>query len=604
MRIFKFFWNYLEKYKYNLILIFVLMLVNALLGLVNPYISGKIVDDVIVGGKKEIFIKLLAFLILGVIVKSVARFFSLMLVEKTSQDFLYDVRNEMYSRMQKLDFSYFDKTKTGNIMTIISGDLQVVRNFIAGSATSVFESLFSFVFVMVFMVRMNFLFTVLLLAVTPFIGYFTFNMTKRTKPLNAEWHEQVTRLNSVVQENISGNRVVKAFTNEEYEIKKFTKENEGYKNEYGKWVNIWKKYLPVINFLGGMMTVVVILVGGILVIKGKLSYGELVIFSSLMGTLSVPINMANWLSDQLQKFIISGEKIIELMTVEPKIVDADDHVIPEKISGEIEFRGVSFSYNGEKVLKDINLHVKPGQTVGIMGPTGSGKSTLVSLICRFYDCTEGEILIDGINIKKLPKKMLRSNIAIAMQDTFLFSDTIEGNIAYGVPDADMESIQSAADAAGAHGFIMGLPEKYDTIVGERGVGLSGGQRQRVSLARALLKNAPIMIFDDITSSVDVETEQEIQKSLKSVYAGKTTFIISHRISSVRNADIIYVLDKGRIIEQGTHSELIKKKGYYYSVYMIQSGNANLITDLKTDSIVNSIINSRIDSKIAEEIGVG
>ncbi|HOJ09810.1 MAG TPA: ABC transporter ATP-binding protein [Clostridiales bacterium] len=578
MRVFSFFWGYLKKYRFSIAAVFLIMMANALLGMVAPYISGIIVDDVIKGGRNELLLKLLGILILGVALKSVARYFSLMLVEKTSQNFLFDVRNDLYSRIQNMDFSYFDRTKTGNIMTRISGDLQVIRQFVAGSATVVFESLFSFVFAMIIMVRMNFLFTLLLLSVTPFIGFYTFKMTQKTKPLNSEWHEQVTRLNSVVQENISGNRVVKAFTNENFEIEKFTKENEGYKNEYNKWVEVWKKYLPFINFLGGMMTVVIILVGGILVINEKLSYGQLVIYTGLAGTLSVPINMANWLSDQVQKFFTSGEKVIELMTVEAKITDTEDSIAFDKVNGQVDFNNVSFSYNGEKVLKDINMHIEPGQTVGIMGATGSGKSTLANLICRFYDCNEGEILVDGTDIKKIFKKNLRNNVAIAMQDTFLFSDTIEGNIAYGVPDANMESIEKAADAAGAHEFIVKLSEGYDTIVGERGVGLSGGQRQRVSLARALLRNSPIMIFDDITSSVDVETEQKIQETLKSVYSGKTTFIISHRISSVRNADIIFVLDNGRIAEQGTHEELLANKGYYYNVFMIQSGKAKTLVE--------------------------
>ena len=365
MRVFKFFWGYLKKYKLQIILVFLFLIINAVLGMVSPYVSGIIVDDVITGGKYELLLRLLAILILSVILKSSARYLSNMLIEKTSQDFLFDVRNDLYSKMQNMDFSYFDRTKTGDIMTRISGDLQVIRHFIASSATIVFESLFSFILATIIMVRMNLMFTILLLLVTPFIGYFTFSMTKRTKHLKSDWHDQVTRLNSVVQENISGNRVVKAFTNEDYEIKKFTKENEGYKNEYNRWVDIWKKYLPIINFLGGMMTVIIILVGGILVINEKLSYGELVIFTSLAGTLNVPINMANWLSDQVQKFFTSGEKVIELMLAEPGILDKEDSE-PERILGQVEFRNVSFSYNG-KSFKDITMLVKPGQTIGIMG---------------------------------------------------------------------------------------------------------------------------------------------------------------------------------------------------------------------------------------------
>lgn len=576
MRVFRFFWQYLKKYKWTIVLIFLLMLANASLAMVSPYLSGTIVDEVIQGGRHDLLATYLGLLILSIFTKSIVRFFSLMNIEKTSQNFLYDVRNDVYGKMQGMDFSYFDRTKTGNIMTIISGDLQVIRQFIASSATTVFESFFSFTFAMIILLRMNVPFTLLLLMVTPLIGYLTFRMTKETSPLKSEWHDQVRKLNSVVQENIAGNRVVKAFANEEFEISKFDKENDGYKDEYNKWVVIWKKYLPAINLIGGMMTVIIILVGGILVINNKLSYGELVIYTGLVGTLNVPLNIANWLSDQVQKFFTSGEKVIELMTVMPNITDDGNALDPKDIKGKVEFKNVAFSYSGEKAMKGVTLTVESGQTVGIMGATGSGKTTLVNLIPRFYDSDQGEVLIDGINIKKIKKNTLRRNIAVAMQDTFLFSDTIEGNICYGMPDATMEEIIKAADTAGASEFIVKTQEGYDTIVGERGVGLSGGQRQRVSLARAIIKDSPIMIFDDITSSVDVETEQHIQSMLKKVFTGKTTFIISHRISSVRNCDKIYILDNGKITEEGTHRELMEIKGYYYNVFMIQSGRAGEI----------------------------
>lgn len=571
MAIFRFFWKYLGKQHNIIYLIFGLLVLNSFLGIVSPYISGIIVDDVIVKGLKDKLIGLLIILVACVLSKSVSRYISLILIEKTSQKFLYDMRNEMYTKIQKMDFNYFDRTKTGNIMTRITGDLEVVRNFIAGSATVVFESIFSFIFVMIVMIRINFSFTMLLLAVTPFLAILTFRMTRKAKPLNSEWHDQITRLNSVVQENISGNKIVKAFTNEEFEIKKFTKENEGYKSQYGKYVKIWKAYLPPINFLGGLMTVILILVGGILVINDTLSYGQLVVFTGLVGTLSVPINMANWLSDQVQKFFASGEKIIEIMKIEPKIEDPQSNIPLIDIKGHVELRNVTFKYDEEKVLHNITFSVKSGQTVGVVGPTGSGKTTLVNLICRFYECSSGEVLIDGINVKNISKSKLRDNIVITMQDTFLFSDTIEGNIAYGIPDAPMVKIESTARIAEAHDFILKLSEVYDTIVGERGVGLSGGQKQRVSLARSLLKDASVLILDDITSSVDIETEQRIQMSLRSVFANKTTFIVSHRISSVKDCDFIIVLDKGSIIEQGSHAELIAKKGYYFKIFALQSG---------------------------------
>ncbi|NJD03444.1 MAG: ATP-binding cassette domain-containing protein, partial [Ruminiclostridium sp.] len=253
------------------------------------------------------------------------------------------------------------------------------------------------------------------------------------------------------------------------------------------------------------------------------------------------------------------------------IEDPENLVSMDEIKGQVEFRNVTFSYEEEKVMQNMSFLVKPGQTIGIVGPTGAGKSTLVNLICRFYECNTGEVLIDGINVRNISKQKLRDSITMAMQDTFLFSDTVEGNIAYGAPDAPMMHIESAARTAGAHDFILKLSEAYDTIVGERGVGLSGGQRQRVSLARSLLKDAAVLILDDITSSVDVETEQKIQQSLRSIYSDKTTFIISHRISSVKDCDNIIVLDKGVIVEQGSHAELIANNGYYYNIYAIQSG---------------------------------
>ena len=282
--------------------------------------------------------------------------------------------------------------------------------------------------------------------------------------------------------------------------------------------------------------------------------------------------MAGWLINDIQRFSASGEKIMELMNTKPKIKNSENQVEEDRIKGNIEFKNVNFNYGDEEVLEDINLKVSPGQTIAIIGHTGSGKSTFVSLLCRFYECTKGEILVDGYNIKDFNLRRLRKNIAVAMQDIFLFSDTIEGNIAYGLPTASMDEVRWAASIAGADDFINKMEEGYDTIVGERGVGLSGGQKQRISLARALLKNPSIIILDDTTSSLDIQTENNIRHSLDKYFKDKTTFIIAHRISSVKNADMILVLNNGRIIERGTHSELLVKKGEYYNVYINQFGN--------------------------------
>lgn len=311
-----------------------------------------------------------------------------------------------------------------------------------------------------------------------------------------------------------------------------------------------------------------------MVINKNLTLGELITFNSLIWAINNPLRMAGWLINDVQRFAASGEKIMEFMIEKPRIKNALKTTKKDKIEGYVEFRDVTFSYGDEPVLKNINLKVNPGEKVAIIGPTGSGKSSLISLICRFYDCTSGEIFIDGINIKDLDIVKLRQNISIAMQDIFLFSDTIEGNISYAVPDAPISDITWVSKIAGAHNFIENMPEGYETIVGERGVGLSGGQKQRIALARALIKNPSILILDDTTSSVDVETEHEIQNTLNSYFKNKTTFIIAHRISSVKDADKILVLKDGEIVEEGNHKELINKKGYYYKTFINQLGDFN------------------------------
>jgi len=330
--------------------------------------------------------------------------------------------------------------------------------------------------------------------------------------------------------------------------------------------------LPVLDSLAGVLTVVMILVGGIMVIHGSLTFGELVTFNSLIWALNNPMRMAGWLLNDVQRFIASAEKVEDLLNTEPEITNEANRTAVRHINEGVEFNHVWFSYGDEQVLKDISFKVHPGQTVGIIGPTGAGKSTLVNLLSRFYDTTGGEVIVDGLKVRDWDISKLRDSMAMVMQDIFLFSDTIEGNIAYGNPDADLEMVQSAAKMAEAHDFITNLPEGYDTIIGERGVGLSGGQRQRIALARAILKNPSVLVLDDTTSAVDMETELRIQRTLKSLLKGKTCFIIAHRISSVKEADLILVMDNGEIIERGKHKELLAKKGYYYKVFMNQNGN--------------------------------
>lgn len=572
MNPFQWLWTYLRKHKFYLILAFSLVIVFTLINLVPPYVSGVVVDRVILGRETELLWWLIVLIIAATMVKAATRYFYRWTFERISQDVVYNVRMNLYRKLQELDFTFFDRTRTGDLMTRMSGDADAVRHFIAWVAFSLVENITIFLLSLATLFSINPQLALALMVCTPVIGFLALRLSVAVKPTFFAIREQLSRLNSVVQENISGNRVVKAFAREEYEIAKFDKENEGYKATNLKAVQVWSKYLPLIDAASSSLTVVLLLAGGFMVMKGRLTLGELVMFHSYLWTLSNPLRNLGWLINDLQRFVAGAHKIISLLTEQPRIKNAKAPRRKERLDGKVEFRDVSFAYAGHEILRGISFLAHPGETVALVGPTGAGKSTVLNLICRFYDCTAGEILIDGIPIKELDLPLLRSNIGVAMQDIFLFSDTIEGNIAYGVPEAGFAEVQQAARIAGAHDFISKMPEGYDTIVGERGVGLSGGQKQRIALARALIKDPAILILDDTTSSVDLETEHAIQENLRSLYKQKTIFIIAHRISAVRNADRILVLKDGAVIEAGKHEELIAKGGYYYTVYRHQYGD--------------------------------
>jgi ATP-binding cassette, subfamily B, multidrug efflux pump len=578
----KWVWRYVSPYKGRMFFGLSLVLLVALLNMVIPYLSGVIIDDVIMKNNFGLLVPIIVIMLSVTLLKSLSKYFFQMIFEKVSQKVIFNVREKMYSDLQKQDFSFFDSTKTGDIMARMTGDMDMIRHFVAWVVYMVFENAAIFGLAMLVMFTINARFTLILLAITPALGFLAYKLATEVRPTFDDIRNKFSKLNSVVQENISGNRVVKAFAKEKYETEKFLKENAEYKDSNLKSAKIWEKYLPVIETIAGVLPMLMILIGGIMVVRKTLTLGELVIFNSLIFALNNPMRVSGWLINDVQKFYASADKIRNLMDTTPKVTSTAGNLEPERIKGNIEFRNVSFCYNKECVLKNINFSARPGQTIGIIGPTGSGKTTLINLICRFYDATEGEVIIDGNNIKLLNLGTLRESIGIAMQDIFLFSDTIEGNICYGLPHASLDQVKHAASIADADGFITTLPDGYDTIVGERGVGLSGGQRQRISLARALLRNPSILVLDDATSSLDLETEKKIQGNLKSYFKEKTTFVIAHRISSVKDADLILVLNNGEIVEQGKHEELIKGNGYYHSVYVNQCGNFNGCDDEKKE----------------------
>ena len=455
-------------------------------------------------------------------------------------------------------------------MSRLTGDIDAIRVFVAFVVYQLVINLFTFAFALIMMFSINVTFTLILLIVAPFIFFLAIQMARHIRGAHVEVREEYSRLNSMVQENISGNRVVKAFAKENYEISKFDIRNEAYKEANINAARMQAKYIPVMDALAVSLSFIMIAVGGAMCLSGNMSVEELVMINGYLWAVNNPLRSFGWLLNDLMRFVAAYDKMKSVAFVEPHIKNLQNPK-PVEVTGQIEFKDVSFRYDKEMILKHISFKAQPGQTVAIMGETGSGKTTLMNLIMRFYDVTGGGVYIDGVNIKEADKYAVRKKIAMTMQDVFLFSDTIEGNIAYGDPGAAMSEVERSAELAGATEFILQFPDRYDTVVGERGVGLSGGQRQRLALARALLVKPRILILDDTTSALDMETEFRVFDGLKKNLGKQTRFIIAHRISSVKDADQILVLDHGEIAERGTHAELLEKKGRYYEIYCQQMG---------------------------------
>lgn len=575
MKSFKWIIGYLKKYKVRYISALALVLFTAVINMIIPFLSGTIVDKVIVEKEINLLIPILLLMIFIVVFKGIIAYSFQIMFEKISQSILLEIRTDLYEKLLNLDFKFYSSHKTGDIMARMTGDIDALRHFIAWVVYSILSSVSIFIFAIISMVYVSPILTFFMLLVCPVIGYLAYKMSGKIAPTFHGIREAYSSLNSVVQENISGNRVVRAFGREDFEVEKFTKQNVNYKEKNLDTLKVTQKYIPKLEFLSNSLSVVMILVGGILAINKSITLGELVIFNSLLWALNNPMRMSGYLINDTQRFIASSTKIMELLNTESNIKNSENIVNPQKIKGDIRFDNVSFSLDGKDILKNLSFTVKAGETIGMVGHTGSGKSTIINLLSRFYDPTEGNIYLDNINIKEMDIDILRGAIGTAMQDIFLFSDTIKENIAYGNQEATIEEVKKIAKISQADGFINGLENSYETIVGERGVGLSGGQKQRISLARAMMKNSPIFILDDVTSAVDMETEKKIQYELKNIEERKTTFIIAHRISSVRQADLILVLNNGKIIESGKHGELIENKGYYYRIFKTQYGDFNI-----------------------------
>ena len=581
MEILKRIYRYCSRYRRKMIAACVFLVLYIAVNLITPLISGIIVDDVIKGGKREMLSVLLLILLVGSVLKSVSMYFRGILFESFSQDCLYDLRNDMYTHLQHLPFSFYDNNRIGELMSRMTGDLEGVRVFLASGIPVLMENCVYFFGTTVILFTQNAKLALATLLVTPCIAYCAYRFNQVVRPIFSEIREQQATLNTVTQENITGVRMVKAFAREDYEIKKFEKENRRNQMLNINASRIWGSYFPAMDFISGICLILLVWFGGRMVGRGEISIGTVVTFNGYLWMLIMPMRMLGWIINMMAQAITSGQRIFDVLDTGTTIRETENPYNPEEFRGDVSFQDVSFRYREQPVLLHVDFQASAGSTIAIMGATGAGKTSVINLIERFYDRSSGSIRIDGVEIQDWSIRRLRSEIGIVLQDTFLFSDTIDGNILYGKPDATREEVIQAAKMADAHDFISEMPQGYDTIVGERGTGLSGGQKQRIAIARALIKDPKILIMDDCTSAVDMETEYEIQKALKEVQKSRTTFIIAHRISSVKNADEILILEDGRIVERGSHQQLMNRKGRYYRMVRQQYHDLDKLEELRT-----------------------
>lgn len=544
------------------------LLASITLDMFNPYIVGEIVDRTVLNkdmGYLKTALLALAIITIG---RAVLGYIRSINFDIASSKVILDLRKNLFDHIQKLSFSFFDENNTGELMSRIKEDTENIMNALCFGIILFLEQCVYFIIASIILLMINWKLALISLVTMPIIEIVVFKLERSMGISYGKISDQRAVLNSTAQQNISGVRIVKALGREKYEIQKFLQQNEENYNINLEQVKAFSKYNPAIEFLSNLVLVLVISFGGYFVIGGKMSLGTLVSFSNYIFMLIWPMRLMGWLTNVIAQCIASVKKIDKIFDEEPSIKNCDKPKTSKEVKGHIVFNDVSFDYKGVTVLKDINIEGTPGKTIAIMGITGAGKSSLINLIGRYYDCSKGVVSFDGIDVKEMDLAALRKNVSVVMQDTFLFSDTIDENIRFGTDNISDEDFKSACEDSMVDEFVSQMPKGYNTVVGERGLGLSGGQKQRISIARALVRSPKVLIMDDSTSALDMETEYAIEKAMEQ-RKGITKFIIAHRISAVKNADEILYFEDGEIVERGNHTELIKRRGHYYETYREQ-----------------------------------
>ena len=559
-----------HKSHVRIITAMVISAVTSLMLLVNPSLTATLVDEVIIAENPEPLLGILAVMLIVKLAREGARYLMIVLLETASQNTVYSLRRTLFAKLQFQDTRFFDRNRTGDLMTRMSADLDWCRHFISYMDYAVVDCVFMFLGTLILFFCVSWKLTLCLAVVTPILMLITKLYSSKVRPLFVAMRERLSEMNTAAQENIAGNRVVRAFAREKYEEECFERRNAAFRDSQLAINKKWLSFYPFIELLANSMTVITVFLGGYFIILGEITPGELTIFTQLSWALSNPMRQLGNLINDTQRFATSATKIMELYYGRPQIADRPDAVDHDDMKGAIAFKNVTFHFDRQEVLHDISFAVKPGQTLAIMGPTGSGKTTIINLLARCYDVSSGSVEVDGCDVKNWKLQQLRRHLGVATQDVFLFSDTVDGNIAFGNQALTEAQVHEYARIADADEFIFKLSEGYDTLIGERGVGLSGGQKQRIALARALAMEPRILIMDDTTSALDSETERYIQEQLRHLPFPCTKIIIGQRISAVKDADQILILQEGKITERGTHEELLKNHGYYWETYALQN----------------------------------